>query len=74
MKDALKSDNDEQIKSALEKLNEAMQAAATEMYSKVQPEAQAQQQQAGGEQPKGEKQADGDVIDADYKMDDDKKK
>ena len=75
VKEALKSDNDEQIKSALEKLNEVMQAAATEMYSKAQPGAQeAQQQQPDGEQPKGEKQADGEVIDADYKMDDDKKK
>jgi len=73
VKEALKSDNDEQIKSTLEKLNEAMQAAATEMYSKAQAD-QAQQQQPGGEQPGGEKQADGDVIDADYKMDDDKKK
>jgi molecular chaperone DnaK len=72
VKEALKSDNDEQIKSAMEKLNEAMQAAATEMYSKAQPGAQAHQQESG-EQPKGEKQADGDVIDADYKMDDDKK-
>jgi molecular chaperone DnaK len=75
VKEALKSDNDEQIKSALEKLNEVMQAAATEMYSKAQPGAQeAHQQQPDGEQPKGEKQADGDVIDADYKMDDDKNK
>jgi hypothetical protein len=49
-----------------------MQAAATEMYSKAQADAQAQQQ-PDGEQPKGEKQADGDVIDADYKMDDEKK-
>ena len=73
VKEALKSDNDEQIKSSLEKLNEVMQAAATEMYSKAQSEAQAQQQPADGDQPKGEKQADGDVIDADYKMDDEKK-
>ncbi len=73
VKEALKSDNDEQIKSAMEKLNEVMQAAATEMYSKAQPGAQAHQQESG-DQPKGEKQADGDVIDADYKMDDDKKK
>ena len=74
VKEALKSDNDEQIKSAMEKLNEAMQAAATEMYSKAQPEGQSHQQQADGAQSGGEKQADGDVIDADYKMDDDKKK
>lgn len=68
VKEALKSDNDAQIKSAMEKLNEVMQAAATEMYSHAQPGAQAQQQ-PGDEQPKAEKQADGDVIDADYKMD-----
>ncbi len=73
VKEALKSDNDDQIKSAMEKLNEVMQAAATEMYSKAQPGAQ-EQQQPSGEQPKKEKPADGDVIDADYKMDDDKKK
>lgn len=73
VKEALKSDSDEQIKSTLEKLNEAMQAAATEIYSKSQAEQQAQQP-TGDEPPKSEKQADGDVIDADYKMDDDQKK
>ena len=74
VKEALKGEDDGAIKAAMEKLNEAMQAAATEMYSKAQPEAQAQQQQAGDAQSGSEKQADGDVIDADYKMDDDKKK
>lgn len=74
VKEALKSDNDDQIKSAMEKLNEAMQAAATEMYSHAQSAQQAQQQPGGEEQPKKEKPADGDVIDADYKMDDDQKK
>jgi molecular chaperone DnaK len=73
VKEALKKEDDAELKAALEKLNEAMQAAATEMYSKAQAEAQTQQQ-PGGEQPKGEKQADGDVIDADFKMDDEKKK
>lgn len=73
VKEALKKDDDAAIKAAMEKLNEAMQAAATEMYSKAQPGAQSQQQ-PGGEQPRAEKQADADVIDADYKMDDDKKK
>jgi molecular chaperone DnaK len=74
VKEALKTDDDSAIKAAMEKLNEAMQAAATEMYSKVQPDAQEQQQQAGGAQSGGEKKVDDDVIDADYKMDDDKKK
>jgi molecular chaperone DnaK len=68
VKTALKSDNDEQIKTAMETLNEAMQAAASEMYAKAQPEAP----QSDADEPSGEKQADGDVIDADYKMDDDK--
>ncbi|MBC8206355.1 MAG: molecular chaperone DnaK [Kiritimatiellales bacterium] len=70
VKEALKADDDEQIKSAMEKLNEAMQAAATEMYAKAQQEAP--QEAPAAEEPDGEKQADGDVIDADYKMDDDK--
>jgi len=78
VKEALKSDDDEQIKAAMEKLNEAMQAAATEMYAQAQQEAEARQQAAPGaegtEQAPGEKQADGDVVDADYTMEDDDKK
>jgi molecular chaperone DnaK len=75
VKDALKADDDEQIKSAMEALNTAMQAAASEMYAQAQQEAQQEAPQGaapGAEEPAGEKQADGDVIDADYKMDDDK--
>lgn len=72
VKDALKSDHDDQIKSALEKLNEVMQAAATEMYSQAKQEQPQDQQPSGEEAPRKEKQADGDVIDADYEMDDDK--
>ncbi len=74
VKKALESDDDEQIKAAMEKLNEAMQAAATEMYAKAQAEAEAEQQaapDAEGAEPAGEKQADGEVIDADFKMEDD---
>ena len=76
VKEALKADDDEQIKSTMEKMNEAMQAAATEMYAKAQQEADAQQQAEpgaeGAEAPAGEKQADGDVVDADYTMEDEK--
>ncbi len=76
VKEALKADDDEQIKSTMEKLNEAMQAAATEMYAKAQQDAEAQQQAEpgaeGAEAPAGEKQADGDVVDADYTMEDEK--
>jgi len=75
VKEALKSDDDDAIKAEMEKLNEAMQAAATEMYAKAQAETEAQEQAVsepaeGG----GEKQADGDVVDADYKMDDEDEK
>jgi molecular chaperone DnaK len=73
VKDALKRDDNAQIKTAMEKLNEVMQAAATEMYSNAKPNESAQQQPADDAQPKEEKEADGDVIDADYEMDDDKK-
>ncbi len=74
VKKALEADDDEQIKSTMEKLNEAMQAAATEMYAKTQQEAEAQQAPGaeGAEAPVGEKQADGDVVDADYTMEDEK--
>ena len=70
VKEALKNNDDAAIKSEMEKLNAVMQAAASEMYSKQQSGAGAPEpeENAGG----GEKQADGDVIDADYKMDDEK--
>jgi len=78
VKEALKADDDDLIKTAMEKLNEAMQAAATEMYAKAQAETEAAQQAApeaeGAEQASGEKQADGDVVDADYTMEDDEEK
>jgi len=78
VKKALEADDDEQIKAAMEKLNEAMQAAATEMYAKAQAEAEAEQQAApgaeGAEAPAGEKQADAEVVDADYTMEDDEEK
>jgi molecular chaperone DnaK len=72
LKEALKKDNDDDIKSEMEKLNAAMQAAASEMYSKAQPQPDSQARAESNAQSKDEKQADGDVIDADYKMDDDK--
>lgn len=77
VKKALESDDDEQIKAAMEKLNEAMQAAASEMYAQAQQEAPQEGPQGaapGAEEPAGEKQADGDVIDADYEMDDEDSK
>ncbi len=76
LRDAVKNDDEEAMKSAMETLNGAMQAAASEMYSQAQ--ADSAQQQPGGESPPpsgdDEKPADDDVIDADYEMDDDDKK
>jgi molecular chaperone DnaK len=72
LKEALKKDHDDDIKAEMEKLNAAMQAAASEMYSKAQPQPDSQAQTESNAQSGGEKQADDDVIDADYKMDDDK--
>ncbi|MFA5689488.1 MAG: molecular chaperone DnaK [Kiritimatiellales bacterium] len=71
LKEALKNGDDAAIKSEMEKLNAAMQAAASEMYANAQqqPDAEAQPETNSGG---GEKQADGEVIDADYKMDDEK--
>jgi len=83
LKETIKSDNVDLIKTDLEALTAAMQAAGTEMYSKQQtpPPGTGPQQGGGpaGAGPQGEPQAeakkDGDVIDADFEMvDDDKKK
>jgi molecular chaperone DnaK len=76
VKEALKADDNEQIKSAMEALNTAMQAAASEMYAHAQQapqDAPPSDAPEDGEESAGEKQADGEVIDADYEMDDDEK-
>jgi molecular chaperone DnaK len=79
VKDALKANDDDLIKSTMDALNEAMQAAATDMYAqskkKDAPDGatdEASQDDSAAEAT-GEKQADGEVIDADYEMDDDDK-
>lgn len=73
LKEAIKNDDEDAIRSGMEKLNSLMQEAASEMYAQAQaqpqPEPDAQNQTTGS----GAKQADDDVIDADYEMDDDKK-
>ncbi len=73
VKDALERDDDTAIKAEMENLNEAMQAAASEMYSKAQSDPKEQpQEEAAADEKAGEKQADGEVIDADYEMDEEK--
>jgi len=78
VKEALKKDDADAMKSAEEKLTEVWHAISTELYSKVKsqtppPDAQ---QQPGGEKPAGEQKAKGKdgVIDADFEMVDDEKK
>lgn len=83
LKRVLEGNNTEEMKAKLETLNTEMQAISQEMYAK----AQAAQQQAGGAEggapgadaagaaePKSEKKADDDVIDADFEMVDEDKK
>jgi len=76
VKDALKREDVEAMKSAEEKLTEAWHAVSSEIYSKV-------REKGGATTPSGENKADeakksgkeGEVVDADFEMvDDDKKK
>jgi molecular chaperone DnaK len=80
VKEALKGDDNEAIKTAVESLNSAMQAFSSELYSQAksgQPGgdhgAAGGGQQAGGETGAKDESKDG-VIDADFEMVDDKKK
>jgi len=80
LKETIKSDNADLIKTDLEALTAAMQAAGTEMYSKQQTPPPGAGPQGGhanagtqGE-PQAEAKKEGDVIDADFEMVDDDKK
>jgi len=71
---AVEADNLDEIRKSMESLTEAVYAATTKIYQKMQAEqasAQAQQQGAGGEpgQPQGSK-TDDNVVNADYKVKD----
>jgi len=82
LKETIKSDNAELIKTDLEALTAAMQAAGTELYSKQQTPPPGAGPQSGGPAGAGpeagaqgeSKGKDGDVIDADFEMVDDDKK
>lgn len=74
-KKSLESENIDEIKQAQEEVQKASHKLSEEMYK----QAQSQQQQAGGpqggpEQAGGEKKGEEDVVDADYKVDEDKDK
>ena len=68
----------EQMKAAADKINQAMQAIGSEIYSKVKPEAAAAgagpeaAQQGAAEEPKKKAKKDGNVVDADFEVVDDK--
>ncbi|WP_078390940.1 molecular chaperone DnaK [Shouchella patagoniensis] len=71
LKTALESDNEEEIKTAKDELQEIVTALTTKMYEQAAQAAQ-QQQEAGGE---GAEQQDENVVDADYEeVNDDEKK
>ncbi|MDD1688692.1 MAG: molecular chaperone DnaK [Methanoregula sp.] len=68
VKQALADDNLDEIKKTMEALTESVYAATTKIYQKIQAE-QASQQQAGtGAAPQPDKNADDNVVNADYNV------
>ena len=75
-KKVLESENVDEIKKAQEEIQKASHKLSEEMYKQAQAGQQAGGQQAGpeaGQEQAGEKKEE-DVVDADYKVDDDKEK
>lgn len=72
MKQALEGDNLDEIKQAVEELNEVVQQLSTKLYEQA---AQAQQAAQGEQSGQGEASSkqDDNVVDADYEVVDDKK-
>jgi molecular chaperone DnaK len=68
LKKALSDDNLEEIKKTMETLTESVYAATTKLYQKMQAEQSAQQPGAGAAGPQGEKNADDNVVNADYNV------
>ncbi|MGB2601787.1 MAG: molecular chaperone DnaK [Candidatus Omnitrophota bacterium] len=77
-KKALDGEDAEAVKKAQEELQKVSHKLSEEIYKDAQAKAQAQQQAGasgeGAQQPDEEKKNDEDVVDADYKVDDDKEK
>ncbi len=75
-KKKLNSEKADEIKKAQEELQKASYKLSEEMYKSAQAQQQQQggPQQQAGQQPGGEKKKDEDVVDADYKVDEDKDK
>ncbi len=83
LREAIKSEDVDRMKSALESVNAAMQKASAELYQQAQAQQQAQggaesgaggEPASGGDSGEGRQSGDGDVIDADFEMVDDDKK
>lgn len=75
LKEAMKGDDIEQIKSASEALTKPLYELSGDMYKQAEAQQQAAQQSAGQEQAGGNAdQADDNVVDADYKVVDDDQK
>ncbi|EHM43022.1 molecular chaperone DnaK [Anaeroglobus geminatus] len=75
LKEAMKGDDIEQIKSASEALTKPLYELSGDMYKQAEAQQQAAQQSAGQEQTGGNAdQADDNVVDADYKVVDDDQK
>jgi len=69
VKKALAEDNLDNVKKAMDALTEAVYAATTKLYQKMQAEQAEKQQQAGGSGAgPSEKQQDDNVVNADYKV------
>lgn len=75
LKEAMKGDDIEQIKSASEALTKPLYELSGDMYKQAEAQQQAAQQSVGQEQAGGNAdQADDNVVDADYKVVDDDQK
>ncbi len=71
VKKALEEDKNDEIKKSMETLTEAVYAATTKIYQKIQADQQAAQQAAGSAGPESqepEKKQDDNVVNADYKV------
>ena len=68
VKKALADDDLESIKKSMEALTESVYAATTKLYQKMQAEQATQQQEGTGASPDQGKQADDNVVNADYNV------
>ncbi len=74
LKDAVKTNNATEIKSAMDQYNAAWNEASSQMYSQAKNQGPEQGQQSAGQQGAGEqKKDDGNVENADFEVVDDKK-